>query len=400
MSQTLQQHSSPTASGGLLDAVEERIDELADRVLRCFRSEIPAYATMPEPDLRPGVRSNVERAIQALHRGWEPMAPELAAARSLGERRAQQGVPLDALLQAHRIGVREALVFIEDAARDRGDGAEPILELARRAWAWADAVMLTAAAGHRERELGLATQEQQQRAHTLRGLLLGSLDETGLRATAAYGISLTETYLPVAAAGPDGSGPAFERRLLELGSEFGATVLVSHLEAGLGAVVGGTHDHVRARDLLSAAADAGPPGLVVAVGPEGRPSELAEGYELAVRTLGAGRALGRTGLLELSDLPLEVALLGEPEIGRLLATRHLGALESEGAFGAELLTSLDAWFEHGMRTEETAAALVVHPNTLRHRLRRVAELTGLELDTTGARIELWWALTWRRLERG
>lgn len=42
-----------------------------------------------------------------------------------------------------------------------------------------------------------------------------------------------------------------------------------------------------------------------------------------------------------------------------------------------LLETLDAWFETGASTEGTARKLFVHPNTVRYRLRQVAEVTGL-----------------------
>lgn len=43
----------------------------------------------------------------------------------------------------------------------------------------------------------------------------------------------------------------------------------------------------------------------------------------------------------------------------------------------ELAETLEAWFESGGSTEGSARALFVHPNTVRYRLRQVAEVTGL-----------------------
>ncbi|MFC6152060.1 PucR family transcriptional regulator [Nocardioides yefusunii] len=43
----------------------------------------------------------------------------------------------------------------------------------------------------------------------------------------------------------------------------------------------------------------------------------------------------------------------------------------------ELVETLVAWFESGGSTEGSARALFVHPNTVRYRLRQVAEVTGL-----------------------
>ena len=42
-------------------------------------------------------------------------------------------------------------------------------------------------------------------------------------------------------------------------------------------------------------------------------------------------------------------------------------------------------------------ALHIHPNTLRHRLRRFEEATGATLRDPRNLVELWWALERRRL---
>jgi DNA-binding PucR family transcriptional regulator len=45
--------------------------------------------------------------------------------------------------------------------------------------------------------------------------------------------------------------------------------------------------------------------------------------------------------------------------------------------GAPLLDTLTTYLEQGSSLEATARLLFVHPNTVRYRLRRVTELTGL-----------------------
>jgi DNA-binding PucR family transcriptional regulator len=42
-----------------------------------------------------------------------------------------------------------------------------------------------------------------------------------------------------------------------------------------------------------------------------------------------------------------------------------------------MLETVTAYFDHGGSIEGTARALFVHPNTVRYRLRRAAEVTGL-----------------------
>jgi DNA-binding PucR family transcriptional regulator len=51
-----------------------------------------------------------------------------------------------------------------------------------------------------------------------------------------------------------------------------------------------------------------------------------------------------------------------------------------------------------MRVDDTARSLHVHANTLRHRLRRYEESTGVSLREPRVLVELWWALERRRLQ--
>jgi hypothetical protein len=45
-----------------------------------------------------------------------------------------------------------------------------------------------------------------------------------------------------------------------------------------------------------------------------------------------------------------------------------------------------------MRYEDSARRLHIHPNTLRHRLRRFEQVTDCSLRDMSTLIELWWAL--------
>jgi len=74
------------------------------------------------------------------------------------------------------------------------------------------------------------------------------------------------------------------------------------------------------------------------------------------------------------DLLPERALAGDPIAHRRLVAT---AIEPVAAAGGELLTTLEAFLESGNALEACARALFVHPNTVRYRLRRVTELTGL-----------------------
>jgi DNA-binding PucR family transcriptional regulator len=68
--------------------------------------------------------------------------------------------------------------------------------------------------------------------------------------------------------------------------------------------------------------------------------------------------------------------------------RHLGPLaEHDRAKGGSLMPTLKAFLEAG---EQQAAArrLRIHPNTLRYRLDRIREVSGVELDDSETRLNL------------
>ncbi len=75
-----------------------------------------------------------------------------------------------------------------------------------------------------------------------------------------------------------------------------------------------------------------------------------------------------------SDLLAERVLLGDERARRRLLRDVYEPLASGRSVLADTLT---AWFDRGSSVEGTARALYIHPNTVRYRLRQVAEATHL-----------------------
>jgi DNA-binding PucR family transcriptional regulator len=126
-------------------------------------------------------------------------------------------------------------------------------------------------------------------------------------------------------------------------------------------------------------------GVCAGVGPPARLAELPAAFALA-------------GVFSLSDLSIRPAILIDAALGDAFVARYLEPLAELGRLGDELETTLRAWFDRDMRIDETAQALHMHANTLRHRLRRFEEATQTNLRSPADLAELWWALERRRLE--
>jgi DNA-binding PucR family transcriptional regulator len=98
-----------------------------------------------------------------------------------------------------------------------------------------------------------------------------------------------------------------------------------------------------------------------------------------------------------ADLLPERALAGDAEARRILRQDVFGSLARAGG---ELLETLDGFFTAGNVLESAARSLYVHPNTVRYRLRRVGEVTGLSPLTPRDAFTLRIALTVGRLDPG
>ena len=72
------------------------------------------------------------------------------------------------------------------------------------------------------------------------------------------------------------------------------------------------------------------------------------------------------------DLLPERALNGDPAARRTIEEVYQPLRDA----GTPLLDTLSVYLEHASSLESTARMLFVHPNTVRYRLSRVAELTG------------------------
>jgi purine catabolism regulator len=127
---------------------------------------------------------------------------------------------------------------------------------------------------------------------------------------------------------------------------------------------------------------------------------------LEARLLAAGHANGTApqpgGLATYRDLGSFQLLLSlqDDEALRLFCDSILAPIEDgEGAYGGELMRSLEAFIECNGQWERAARQLYCHRHTLRYRIRRVEELTGRSLDSARDRIDFWLALRGRELIR-
>jgi DNA-binding PucR family transcriptional regulator len=369
------------AAGALATASVGRMDE----VLPWFR-EMPAdqrsWVTLVA---QAGVRSFVEWLRQSGEHGPHELSDEIfdAAPRTLARSISlQQAVQLIKVT----IDVVEEQVPILAAPGEELALVDAILRFSRE-------VAFSAARVYARAAESRGTWDARLQALLVDALLRGDgRDELASRA-AALG---WDDRSPVAVAvgrSPGGEAAAVLHTVHRLARRMGLDVLGGVHGNRLVVVLGGAPDPVAATEKLLAAFGDGP----VVVGP-GVPG-LDEATESARAAMAGFRAASAWPTaprpVPAADLLPERALAGDAEARRILRSDVYGALSRAGG---ELLETLDAFFAAGGVLESAARTLFVHPNTVRYRLRRVGEVTGLSPLAPRDAFALRLALTVGRLD--
>ncbi|MFG2055152.1 helix-turn-helix domain-containing protein [Micromonospora sp. NPDC048930] len=373
-----------TSFGALLrDLVSDPV--AVEEVVRAARAHSPEVGRLPPAEVRRQVTLLLGCGLGALERREDPGEREFAEARRLGADRAAQGISVAGLLRGVQAGRDRAVELVVRHGRAAGIPDDVLLEGLVTIGRYAAAVERAVVDGHRAAERELTAAEGPDRARLLRRLLLGvpagepaaELTRFGLRPDGRYHCLVAERPDPVRA-------HAVARRFARCGGVLGP---VEDRLAGL---------------LPRLPADASPPPDVLVVVAPAQPLDRAPAmYALCVAALRTAAHRRLRGLHLLTDLAGETALDAQPALAALLRGALLGGLDPAEEFHRELACTALAYLDHGQRLDQAAAALHVHPNTVRYRLRRLRELTGGPPVEDGARwtvrqtLHWWWALrTW------
>ena len=373
---TLVEQFAPVAA-----ELERVSDDLIDRITAELREEVPSLRPIMYSGLRDVVSVHVRRGLEASRGSAAPSDRDLDEAAVIGREAARFGVPPEELLQAMRVGVRVFWLECVERAAERDLDPATLIAAAELIWAWADTVGLAAVRGHRETSVEEAVYLDRQRRAFLLGVLQGSIAGADLRTGAdLHGLSLDRAYVPLRARA---FGPA--RRVAQ--SE---RALRHAIASGESAVFCPFDD-----DLVGIVASKpvlDDPEVVVGIGRPAPLTEIAPSYTEAVRALEVAVRFDMRGVFGLGDLSLRGPVASETALGERLVARFLGPLRDDSRAGVELERTLRAYMDHGFRGEPTARALHVHMNTLRNRLRRIEELTGVHFRDPEQIAEVWWAL--------
>ena len=366
------------------------LDEVARRMVAVFQSEIPAYRTLPESIVHGAIaeisRRNLGLFFRSLVDGRPLSDEELTPFRDSARERAAEGLPLEDLLHAYRLGGRlgwEALV----AAADDGEQAT-LLPSVARLMEYIDRVSDAVTETYHDERRHLVSDEERRVHELFDGLQhTAPLDPRTIELAGQIGFPMEDRYLPFSVALAD--APAYAHAQL-------ASTLRGR---GVLAVTNGD----RVSGLLPENGDVttlSDGRSLRAVGPPTPRAELAPMLADLRMLIDVARRTGRDGELRLEEFLPELLLARSPHLAAMLEGRVFGPLESAAEKGgADLLTTLEAFLEAALDRRAAADALHVHPNTLDYRLRRIEELTGLLFADPDAVMLMALAIRRRRLER-
>jgi hypothetical protein len=356
-----------------------------------FRGEIPGYQRLPasvvEGQILEVARRNVELFVVCVGTGVKPSEAQLEPFRASARDRAAEGMPLEDLLHAYRLGGRLAWEAMVAAAGPTEQQALP--SLAGLVMEYLDGVSSAVANSYLEERQHLVSEEE-RRLRTLLDALVSALPlDAGLQnLMERLRFPAAEAYRPFAAMLPDSTARAHSQLAARLRDRGLLAVTEGIRVAGLAVPERG-----------AALLDAPDPRAVLVEGEVTPRNQLAAALEEVRLAADVAQRLGRTGLLDLPAMAPELLLARSPRLAAVIRNRALEPLRPvPGRRAPDLIETLRVLFEERLDRRRTAAALHVHPNTLDYRLRRVQELTGLDLDKPGDIAMLVLALSAQRLE--
>jgi DNA-binding PucR family transcriptional regulator len=368
---------------GLMHADAERFVDRAVRRILKFVDGYEHTEIVERDDLWWSVYRNLEAVLIALTERRALDVEELALRRELGRRRAQQGMPIDDVMRAFRVGYAVLWEGLSEKAADLGsDYAQTLLEHAAHVWMTFDQVTSAVADAHRE---VVATQHLDRRRRSL----------TFLSGLERWPEDREATEQLARALGLDPSGPLLVAvaRPGERSSSSGELVVVEQ-----------------------------PDRVIVVARGSGEESRAEAAFAGQLRRLGLthiGVGVMRSGLqgahqaLEDAEWAHRLALSADAP-AMLFREGWLGCLALEHSSqladlvgpavkvlerDAELCATLEAFLSADGNLTATGKALFVHGNTVGYRLKQFALRTGVDPRTASGQALVQVALTYSQQTR-
>ncbi|ASR38475.1 hypothetical protein BAY61_29635 [Prauserella marina] len=402
-------HNELTVGGKVLHRwLAVRRGTLARELVEHFAATVADYRQLPSDELADDIVAATEENLrvfaEVLRSGELPTPAALAGPiTESAARRADEGMPLQAVLHAYGLGMTGAWKAMTASAT--ADDLPHVLACTELVLGYVQRVTGAVATAYLEERRRISTHDQDTKHVLLATLLRGDPAEEAARRA---DITLPEQYLVLTielAPHRDeldpsvGTAIAIRRKLHRVQREleqYADAATLSLLDTAGGTVLvpsadettspSGLVSRMRAAagvDIIAAFAVAPPAEVAVLV------RQTREVLELA-KTFGKG-----PGLYQLDDVLLEYQLTRPTEAAEALS-RQLAPLDVH----PELLHTLESFVRNGLNRRRTAAELHIHANTVDYRLRKTIALTGLDPGEPAGLQRIGAALAIRRRRAG
>ena len=370
--------------------LERSTGALSTAAIARIEQTLPWYAAMPA-ESRSWVNLVAQAGISAFVEWYRrPGRPLAISADVFGTapRELTRTVTLQQTVELVRTTIQVVEECIEDLAAPGEEAAlrEAVLRYSRE-------IAFSAAQVYAQAAEARGAWDARLEALVVDALLRGEADEAIRSRAAALGWVAHASVAVVVGTPPDGETDLVADAIGQAARAAHHDVLSGVQGDRLVAILGGVADPVPAvRHLLRHFG----PGPVV-VGPV--VPDLLSAHGSAAAAIAGLRAVAAwpeaPRPVRADDLLPERALAGDPVARTRLVDEVYRPLE---AAGNALLETLSAYLEQAASLEAAARMLFVHPNTVRYRLRRVAEVTGLAPAQSRDSFTLRLALAYGRLE--
>ncbi|HEU0191950.1 MAG TPA: helix-turn-helix domain-containing protein [Mycobacterium sp.] len=380
----------------VVSAMWSALPSVAERTVTTVVAEVPSYADAFSGRMGRVIELAVQQALEGFLAGVaEPpgddtvgaMNPALDGAYSLGRGEARNGRSTDVLLAAYRTGAKVAWRDLSAIAVSHGLAGEALAVFAEVMFAYIDRLSAFSVSGHAD-ELaitGLARRRNREQLalHLVNAAPAEDLAVAAERADWSPPRTLTAVALPESH--ERGVGALLDPRTLRLPDDYtdsagGPLTVLLVPDAG-----------GRARSRLSATLA----GRRAVIGPNRPWMQAASSVRRALRAveLNLGSALESQATVDTDAFLADLVLRADPDALADLRAKVLAPLNDlRPAVKDKLMETLRAWLLHQGRREDVAAALYVHPQTVRYRLGQLRERYGDQLENPATVLQLILAL--------
>lgn len=370
-----------------VDRLRESMDAWVDRVVRLTREYIPGYSVVSDEEIGGSARAVMEGLISEVKSLRLPDDVERLRLEGLALRRVALGMPLDTLALGYRLGSREMLSLMDEVAREVGLPKDLVLAMHDSTWEFANEAASVFARIQRDLTVERARFDAERRSAFARAILGGAISLGEIQRDALlFGVDPHADYVPIAArAATPRAADDLRRAIASAVHAVPDRLLFVELGTILGCIASSVPENVA--------------GQLIAVGPRLPLDSLGSGFDEATLVLETAERFGVSGAVRLADLGPKPLILCATRAAIGLEDRYLGSLAGDGRTSREIEETTRVYLERDQQVSEVAELLTVHPNTVRYRVNRFRELTGLDVRRTEDLVTAWWLLNRRRADR-